>query len=540
MGQRHGPVTAILAVALTVLLTGGPAAARMPLEVVPRSVPSQSRPDLVVVVVPTAPAAEETAAVLDESLREAVVASGRFDLARLIDLLDAENAKEREGRVKAGDAALEAAQQLYNDLDTIRALSEADRAIRAYAETDLTQHMDELVGAWIFKIASLVANGENKAAELEMEKLLAVAPKAQFSPNYFPPEQIATAEKWRKAIAAASETMEVTTVPAGAEVFVDGVFRGVSPVKVRGLAAGDHFVSARAPGYSLAQQRARTGQVELTLQKSESWPKYEALVRRVKKDPRGPQRDLAAKEFAAWARVQQVLLAIVDVAPGAKQAKVTALRLEAKDGHNAAWVQRDVPSGEGVQAQADALASALLGRDEPRRGGPVTHFGGALMEKKLTGYVLLGTGAALLVSGVAFGVAAGSKSAEFRELRQTDALATSTASTGRTYAAVADVSYLAGLIAAGAGAYLAFWDDSPASRPSASAHEDVVAPAPPKEDVKKPEALPAPATTEQDEAAAAANARAKAKTDAARLKKQKEEEAKKKKRQAEEDDLRNY
>jgi hypothetical protein len=41
----------------------------------------------------------------------------------------------------------------------------------------------------------------------------------------------------------------VTTTPAGAAVYIDGVQRGVSPAVIPGLAAGDHTVLLRRDGY---------------------------------------------------------------------------------------------------------------------------------------------------------------------------------------------------------------------------------------------------------------------------------------------------
>jgi hypothetical protein len=45
-------------------------------------------------------------------------------------------------------------------------------------------------------------------------------------------------------------SLAVTTTPPGAEVYVDGSLRGISPVTVTGLASGTHSVHLKLPGYA--------------------------------------------------------------------------------------------------------------------------------------------------------------------------------------------------------------------------------------------------------------------------------------------------
>lgn len=492
------------------------------------------QPKLVVLVVPATPAAQENAGRVDYVARQAVSRSGRFDIVRLIDALDAENADARERRVTDGSAALESARTANNELDSNKAIAEADRAMKAFSDSDLTQHMKELVGAWIFKIAALIGNGEDKAAQMEMDKLLAVAPNAEFSRDLFPPDDLAYAEKIRKQYAKAEQSMQVTTTPTGAEVFVDGRFQGISPVTVKGLPAGDHFVTVKAPGYLLAQQKSQPGPVEIALEKAEAYPRYAALVQKVVKDPDGPQRDEAAKEFGKWIGVDQVLLAIVDQPTGAQQLRLTVLRLDPKDGHNLGYAQERMPaSGDGLLQSADGVVTSVLSRDEPRRNGPVTHYvdpNGSW--KKTAGYALLGVGAAAVVSGVVFGIAASAKQAQFHNAVQTDVGTTGIKSTGRTFAVVADVSYLTGLIAAGAGSYLTFIE------PKLKTHSPPTAPAPekPAKPAEK-KAEPAKAVTKPEE---------KKPAEEKKLEEKKPEEPPKKKdsekrrKSEDEDDLRYY
>lgn len=530
--------TSVFAGVLAGLIAAGPAHAGLRADFVPLSVAGQTKPKLVIVAVPVQPGAQETASRVEAVARRAVQKSGRFEVVNLVDLLDAENARGRESRAKEGRDAVDAARIAYNDLDTTRALVESDKAIKAFGDTDLTAHMKDLTSAWIFKIASIVANGENKAAQFEIERLLSIDPDASFSPNFFPPEEIAYAERIRRQLEQSKETMEVKTTPPGAEIYVNGTFAGISPVTVQDVPVADHYVTAKLTGYAFAQQKTKPGSVELTLRKAEAWPRYESLVTRVSKDPEGKMRDGAAREFGQWLGVEQVLLLVVDLPAGAKAPRLIALRLDPKDGHNYAFAQVPaLPAGDAMAAQVETTTTSLLARDAVRKGGPITHFkdGAGGNTRKIAGYALIGAGAAIFVTGIALGVAANGQHQTFRGLQQTDPTAQTVTSTGRTYALVADLSFLTGLAAAGAGGYLAFF---PGLKAGAAADQK----ADPKkaDDRKQTEVKKTEEKKAEEKKTEEKKAEEKKKEAAKPVEKPKPPEEKKKRPVDDEDDLRNY
>ncbi len=471
MAEAHPrALTAMVAGSLCALLATGPVWARPATSLLPRAIPSQTpgaagSPDapektpLAVVVVPQNGDAEAAAARLHFVARQTAVRFDRFAPLRLTDALDPQGAKEREDRAQAGRTALDAARDAYDNLDTVKSLQLADAAMKAWADTDLTLHMGDLTQAWLMKAASHVANGETESARTEIARLVSVNPDAQFSANYFPPEELGEAQKARKAVGAAEGTLEVRTLPSGAEVYVNGRYAGISPATVTNLADAEHFITVLKPGYALAQARAKPGQTELALRNAELGGRFEALSRGVTRDPQGPGRDRAAKELGQALGAEQVLLVHV-AAPKGGRVKVIGLRLDAKDGHNLAYATGELPAdGTEQLQQGDAFIASLLEKDAPRDGGPVTHFPEKTPAdtKKLAGYGLIGTGAVVLGVGVFAGVRALGQQGEARRLAEArDTRAFSVADSGRTFAIVADVSWLVGLAAAGAGTYLAF------------------------------------------------------------------------------------
>ncbi len=522
------------------LLAVGPAAAQAPVStrLVPRALsavtaeaPSDA-PAVTVVAIPLDAAARVDAARLAREAELAVARSGRLNLVRLADALDASGLRERQAREAEGAEALKAGQRAYDELDTEKALVDFDKAVRAYEGADLSLRFSELSRARVMKAASQVANGENTAAQLEIRTTLALNPEARFSPNYFPPEEMTFVEKERKAVlAGAKGALRVSTEPVPAQVFVDGQFRGISPVDITDLTAADHYVTLVAPGFALNQRREREGEVTLTLAPVAAQAGLQTLSEQVARKPEGPERDLALRELGTLAGVPQVLALLVRGGAGAGPLEVTGLRLDVLDGHNQSYALGTVPRGDALAEGSQALLAQLVGTDAPRQGGkPVTHFsGGVSTTRRTAGYVLMATGVALLAGGVYFGMEASAKSDDFKRAAQNSRRAQDLKSTGKTYALVADLGILLGLASAGVGGYFAFAGGGSGGSSKSSARASGPAPVPAP--AEKQEALPMPPPPAQaTPAASTQDAGNRAQEDEAR---QREDEARKRRDEVE-------
>lgn len=537
------------------LLAVGPTAvaAQAPMRLVPQTLPAAAAgsPRVLVVAVPLDSAARAHAPHLAVVGARAVAEAGRFEAVDLAQALDAEGTKARTAKAEEGAAAFAEGKRAYDDeLDTQKALVQFDRAVRAFEASDLLKHFADLSRARVMKVASQVANGETKAAELEVEKLLGMDPKAQFSPNYFPPEFVTFVEKTRAAVLAEADvSMEVKTEAAPAQVYVDGQFRGVTPAQVGGLTRAEHYVTVLAPGYAVAQERARGGEVDIELTPTKGAPRLQAAMDRISRDADGPGRDAAAVELGTLAGAQQVLVLLARGGSLKTPVEVTAVRLDVADGHNWGYAKGSAPVGDGMEPAAKPLLASVVGVDAPRVGGkPVTHFGsgGPSTGKRTAGYVLMATGAALLAGGVAFGLEASSRADRFNSLAQTDPRAANVRSEGKSFALIADVGMVAGLAAAGVGTWMAFFsgkgsgdsgaksvapvEPAPVSRPAEKpVRKELPMPPPPNptkpaQDLPMPpppkarEPAPPPASTTRDDR--------KARDEAARREREAEEQRK--------------
>ncbi|WP_075010589.1 PEGA domain-containing protein [Stigmatella aurantiaca] len=527
------------------LLAAGPAFAQQPpLRLLPRALPAAAAPSLTVVVVPLDAAARTQVPRLTYLAEQAAAGTGRFEVVRLADALEADAARAREEKAAQAATAFAEGQKAYDELDTQKALQQFDAAVQAYEASDLSRHFTDMSRARVMKIASHVANGDNKAAAREISDVLARNPQAEFSPNYFPADERNLVEKTRKSVLAqADKTLEVKTQPVMAQVFLDGQFQGSSPVKLSGLSRADHFITLVAPGYAQEQQRVSGAEVAFTLQPTVHAPRLRELVERIEDGPESKGRDEALKALGTLAGTQQVLALLIRGTPGAGAQDAMVLRLETRDGHNLGYAAGPVTaSGEAMEAGVQSLLANVLTGDAPRNGSkPVNHFsaGAPSANRRTAGYVLLATGAALLAGGIYFGLEASSKSDQFKETPQTSARGEALKSDGKTFALIADLGVLAGLASAGAGAWLAFSEGggggqkaAPASRPPEPPAEaaPTEAPAPaPEPGVAPPEKAVEPAPEKLSPKKRAEEER-RAREEAAKQERQAREEATKQER----------
>ncbi|MFO0600783.1 MAG: PEGA domain-containing protein [Myxococcaceae bacterium] len=427
-----------------------------PIDLVPRTVSGAGGPKIAVVVVSLDAKAAAQQGALEGAAEEALVRAARFTVFPGHDAFNpAATQRRTQGTADAAEK-MKGGKQALDDLDNVKATESFSAALETLQQADLSKDFAALLDAWSMKAASHATGGETAPAKKDMEAIIGLNARAEFSPTFFSPDLIKFAEAQKKAAANSKGELLVRTEPAGARVWVDGVFRGISPVTVAGLSATKHFVTASLGGYALAQTQATPGEEVISLPASELGPGWKRAVTDIKKDPEGPTRDQAAQSLGRAAQLDQVLLVVAKKSPAGEKFDLIALRLEVRDQHNAAYKAATVSPGD-----PEALAGffdSLTGRDQKRDGkDPVHHFkgGGGNQIKTIAGISLLGLAAAGLVSGIVFGVLAANDAAAFKTTPQTQRLnSTTLENEGRAFGAVADISYGVGILAAAGGTVL--------------------------------------------------------------------------------------
>ena len=415
-----------------------------------------SAPRIAVVVVSQDLRASQQQGALEGSAEAALDRAARFTVISVHDAFNPSAAKKQDERLEDSRANMKAGKQALDDLDTVKATDEFTKALQALQESDLSRNFPALLEAWTMKAAGHATGGENGPAKKDIESVVALSPKAEFSPTYFAPDLIKFAEAQRKFAANAKGELLVRTEPAGARVWVDGTYRGVSPVTVAGLTGQKHFIAAAAGGYALAQGQSGPGEEVLSLASAEIGPGWKKAITAIKADPEGSTRDSAAQTLGKAAQLDQVLLVVAKKSLAGERLDLIGIRLDVKDGHNVAYRSGTVSPGD--PEQLATFFDGLTGKDARRDGkDPVHHFkgGGGGGVKTIAGISLLGAGGVALIVGGVFGIMAAGQVTVFHQTPQTQLVnSANVKKDGQTFAAVADISYLVGILAAGTGGVL--------------------------------------------------------------------------------------
>ena len=117
------------------------------------------------------------------------------------------------------------------------------------AARDLDARMDEvldrdlLTDVYIYWGSALVLSGKKNQGEKIFRRLLVLHPDAQLDSMVFPPSLTATFNRIANEVQrSATGGLRVDSSTLGAEVWVDGIFRGISPVTLERLVEGEHIV----------------------------------------------------------------------------------------------------------------------------------------------------------------------------------------------------------------------------------------------------------------------------------------------------------
>jgi hypothetical protein len=388
--------------------------------------------------------------------------SGRWEVKPLHDLVDPTSAEQRTKALHDAEAAAKLGQKAYDDLDAREAFQQFERAAHLYEQTDLSgKAFAGLINAWTMKIAALIATGNHRQGQAEIDKLLPVAPDAPLSATFFPPDDIAYGERVRSYIAKQKTSFSVSSSVRSSIIIVDGHYVGALPAQFE-AASGEHFLTVVTPGFSLLQQRAGPGQFVYAPQSAALTHTFETVAKKIAASASGgPPAEAAVAEFGKLVHVNQILVVWVKTDAGGAL-NVTATRVDALDGHVWGQSTQAFDSERQLEQRVENWMYDLLGQDRPKISADRGTW-----NKRNTGYVVLGSAAALLAGGIFFGIQASNDSSTFRRLPQTDPNADALRSSGRTYAITADFMFLGALVTGVTGGYFAFFEprsDPPAAR----------------------------------------------------------------------------
>ena len=302
------------------------------------------------------------AAELGALLASTVRRSPKLLLVDLADAADPSGAQARADKARAAAETLALARKAYDALDVDAAFEQSRRAIYLGAEAPLSQRREALTAALLLAGASRYYAGDEPGARGEFLRLFGIDPSVRLNPSDWSPEVLRVAEGERaKGAAERRGEAKVRTEPVPAQIYVDGVYTGVSPLILHGLAPGPHDITAVAAGY---EQRdallSPGGEQAMALVPANSGRDLLGLEKELAAAFGSKEGDEALRQIGRDAGAEQVVGARLELRGQARIAHV--IRIQVSDGKRLSQVSGDVSlaTPPGVTAADALLRSALV------------------------------------------------------------------------------------------------------------------------------------------------------------------------------------
>lgn len=349
-------------------------------------------------------------------------------------------------------------------------LESLNRSIVAFEESWLPETFPALTKTLALRAAARWAE-EPVATKRDLQALLALDPKIEFPKEAVAPEMATAIAQARETVLGENKgTLDISTEPVVARVFVDGVARDTTPATVRGLVGSEreHYVTLVAPGYAVVQQKVivkagSTLRVQLTpLDRARA---YLTFTDRIQKNFGENEEATHAMPLANASQADEVLVTGVRRQGG--RVTVTLHRIAARDGHVLSIEEAEFGENDPQFSQrVDGFVTKALATDRPR-GAKETPLGlrsgigkmvssvGKISENSVK-WSLGISGAVLVVAGVSTGIAALDGERQLRLTPQLDPRLASLRSSVFSKALAADILTGVGLGASIGWAWLQF------------------------------------------------------------------------------------
>lgn len=314
----------------------------------PASTPGPTDAAIALLVVPAPDVAPGTAAALRDEVarrlagRGTPVAAGREPAPPDPAMLDT-----LRGALAAGLAA-------YESLDPTTARERLE-AVTAALEADgrLVEAAPDLLDAAVYLGLAALGLGDRHAADLAFQRAIRLDPARPLRPGRFSPavEEAHALARIRLA-AVRPSLLRVAAVPEEVDLYVDGVYRGSTPLAVEPLAPGQHLLFAQAPGVGAVTRQVRATEfgpdiLELAVPAGAAATSLVTVAGSlVSAEPQAPLAPAAARALAAVLGATRLFLVWLEGAMEGFHAAAGVVDLD-----TGAWLARG-PIGEAGEAAA--------------------------------------------------------------------------------------------------------------------------------------------------------------------------------------------
>lgn len=262
---------------LLLLLALAPAAA-----LAQKNAPTPSR--VGVLIIPMDKAAETHVVKLEKYSLEALEEFQGLKIRSTDEMFGLPKDEEAEASLKRAEVGYRESKTAFDGRNWEDAERKARATIKEFAKAagamSACGHLCDTVAMYA---AALNARGEIEEAKIAILDLLALAPTFELDRKRYPQEfvslraQVATARN-----AQLRGNVEVLTRPAGARIYLDGEFKGYTPMNLQTLPIGKHMLRLERPGFkqwgTLVEVSPEDSEVKQDLSPTPGYKAYDALL----------------------------------------------------------------------------------------------------------------------------------------------------------------------------------------------------------------------------------------------------------------------
>lgn len=166
-------------------------------------------------------------------------------------------------------------------------------------------------------VAKLLTGTQQEAARLMRQSLLVYPTQSSVEYAYTPEAQEAFEQVVRDTAAEASGSIQLKTMPDGAEVFVGGKLQGYAPLTINNLTAGEHYVTVFADGHwkwaeFVSVPAGGTVERVVELAVAPSLPVLQSTLKEVQRKWSAKGAGAAAENLKGAANADEVILLRID------------------------------------------------------------------------------------------------------------------------------------------------------------------------------------------------------------------------------------
>lgn len=270
------------------------------------------------VVVPTDKFSEKAAAILNHLGRENFSRAGEYEMVDIRKFLDEGSSDTRLDYYRKALEALREGREQYDNLELDPAIEALKRSLELFRKAaGRLGTGEQYMKALLFLGSAYILSGDNEQGT-ENFRLVAMFDKRKvLDKKIFPPSMIEIFNKVKADVATMpTGSVLVKSEPAGAEVYLNGVFKGITPLNVIKVPEGEHFLRLEKDGYLpwgkvVGFYATHEETVSANLQKSAGHLAFEKKTRAILEDLDEDPPEPGLLELAGWLRVEKLAVAKV-------------------------------------------------------------------------------------------------------------------------------------------------------------------------------------------------------------------------------------